>query len=1136
MSGLNDILLQLHFWLWGLISLLTCILISTLAAWRWGLAPLIWRLARLLGWIGLLWRIGWVPPLVGLVAIFLSMEFLFSPMMEALLHLPRTWFNPWTILAVYTLIWLLIWAWQARQQLVVEEFKNYAGDDFNASAKGLAVLLVVRLSQLHELYRTVDEQRAIPTSALQSEAIDAAIDVESVGTVLKDAVSSQSTLSLGPLSIPVGTLMSLLGRLVQGPRIIGSLHKDKGMLIVTAQCTRERSSFKWRVDPPIPSQQASPPSPRSLSEMVEELACRIFTDLALNSSVRWRATSLFSEGLRAYRECLRTPKDRSANLREAESKFIETLTEDTKFSLAYYDLGVVHTELEHKKAAKTAFEQAITHDPTSWTAYYARALSCCESKEYYRSILLCKRVIELRPGWANQAKAYQLMASVQHRTSNRSDFLTAIKSCKKAIHLCYLALFWAEMARQDNDKVSKLRTLLVVCMTELARIYNHQADTFSDRSKTTKKLKKAERLLRSVSSFKSSDATYYALYLAELAETYSRQKKYAEATHQLRIATRITSDHIQYWATLAEAYANAVTHADKSRNREKFDPDYQEFIFGTILDFASDKPEKVFGDALKKTHKAYEQLASSKELAVPKEDFIGKCGRIKSIKSFLDLGTEVIEEAKGEKGIPLLEAKLKEHHGNVLNFAQVALALGRLYLRFSKGGQLGDNNPGKFDCLVKELSKHEKGFAAGSGKDMEWEHGQILCILASLYSEAGEVKRRVTGKLARDERKENLQLAKYYYQKAIEVLEKKHPREVRIQGIRSKLATTLLELDEYREALQIAQKAILFDALAYDNHDVLGDVYSERGDFEHAIEAWKEAILRRDAMALDSYGPELHVKIGRAYVRLAQLHGEMCVKEGKNQEAVNYMQQALKCCGSEHLEERLEIYYSLGYFYSALGEYEEALKYLRLARKFKFAPLTSRFYLAYAYLRNREYDASIKEFRLLQEDIAQEVHERPEKIVEQESIGHIPLGEMRALAYWGQAFVYAERDANLCGALELAEEALKQTEPVMKASSTRLQFPGRYPDCKGWILYKLGKTDEAIGYLEQSIAQEAQAETYLHLALAYESKLQQTTDKAQKQQLLTHIQAYCQHTLELDATERFVRPVEHLRQRQRLRF
>ena len=60
MSGLHDTLSKPGFWL------LT-----------WGPGPLLWRLARLLGWIGFLLRVGWVPPLAGLIALFLGVHLLF---------------------------------------------------------------------------------------------------------------------------------------------------------------------------------------------------------------------------------------------------------------------------------------------------------------------------------------------------------------------------------------------------------------------------------------------------------------------------------------------------------------------------------------------------------------------------------------------------------------------------------------------------------------------------------------------------------------------------------------------------------------------------------------------------------------------------------------------------------------------------------------------------------------------------------------------------------------------------------------------------------------------------------------------------------------------------------------------------
>src|SRR5437763_2715613 len=100
MSGLYDTLAKLAFGLWGLtravpapltwglICLLAGTLILTLATWCWGPGPLLWRLVRLLGWIGRLLQVRWVLPLAGFVVMFLVVRYLFRRMMEAWLDVP----------------------------------------------------------------------------------------------------------------------------------------------------------------------------------------------------------------------------------------------------------------------------------------------------------------------------------------------------------------------------------------------------------------------------------------------------------------------------------------------------------------------------------------------------------------------------------------------------------------------------------------------------------------------------------------------------------------------------------------------------------------------------------------------------------------------------------------------------------------------------------------------------------------------------------------------------------------------------------------------------------------------------------------------------------------------------------------
>jgi len=159
--------------------------------------------------------------------------------------------------------------------------------------------------------------------------------------------------------------------------------------------------------------------------------------------------------------------------------------------------------------------------------------------------------------------------------------------------------------------------------------------------------------------------------------------------------------------------------------------------------------------------------------------------------------------------------------------------------------------------------------------------------------------------------------------------------------------------------------------------------------------------------------------------------------------------------------------------------------------------------------------------------------------VDRETGEHITLCEILALAHWGQAFAYAERDVNLEKALELIKEAQQQIRDTFGENNTAgVQFLAKYLDCKGWIHYKLdklgnkpGNIDEAIANLEQAVALTAHAEIYLHLALAYESKWQKTTDKMERQTMLTKTRVYCQHAQVLDINGQNEQQIKALLQR-----
>ncbi|HVB23232.1 MAG TPA: tetratricopeptide repeat protein [Ktedonobacteraceae bacterium] len=558
-------------------------------------------IAHRLGRTFYLLKRGWFPPVF-----WLLVTAFFIWLIDTIRHIanPKAdyWFQFWYVLAVFVLLWLLWWAWQGHKRVVIETFMDYTGAAPVSDSQGLATLLVVQLAQLHELYRAVDEQRAISTAANSNQPIDATIKVDDVSDFLTGAVSAQSKLSLGPIEIPVGTLLALLGRFVQGPRIIGSLHKDNDNFILTAQRVGGRPAYSWRVDS-VPSACTENGTKKSIDEMIHELACRIFTDLSLSGTVRWKAAKSFSEGLRFYRDCLRTSKERALKLRQAERKFIETLEEDKDFVLAHYNLGVVYMELGQVddaietgqlEAAEEAFNEAISHNPGSWIAYYALAVCRYQQEQYDSAYRICLRISERaitqKPGKINIAKIFHMIGLAQMKglvksgsydhqsvtTPSPDELHAAMQSYKKALRQAWHALCSAEllqlgMTETDNLLIPQLEATLSVCMKDLAMAYTHFAESKQQQfqqlpdqaMKYDTYYQKAHELLHLATFLTSSDSQNYAALFdtythsyVHVAKMYCERQDYLQAIKEYRAALRINPDDAKFWASFALACAS----------------------------------------------------------------------------------------------------------------------------------------------------------------------------------------------------------------------------------------------------------------------------------------------------------------------------------------------------------------------------------------------------------------------------------------------------------------------------------------------------------------------------------------------------------------------------------------------------
>jgi hypothetical protein len=243
-------------------------------------------------------------------------------------HLADLW-SVESVLAVSAAILTLLWIVRARRRVVIEGFVDYTKDDGQA-VQGLATLLIAELSRLRELYSRVNDELSTPMSVgahgrggsgrdTQAGAF-LSVSADEVASTLNDAIATETTVAFAGIKIPVGFVLSVLGKLARGPRIVGSLHNTDatGGPMLTAQLVGGKQAHQWRVD----AQRESATDGAFLDPMVTELASRIFTDLTLRSSVRWRAIRSFTEYLELYWESYRTPRDRGAKLEGAESKLL----------------------------------------------------------------------------------------------------------------------------------------------------------------------------------------------------------------------------------------------------------------------------------------------------------------------------------------------------------------------------------------------------------------------------------------------------------------------------------------------------------------------------------------------------------------------------------------------------------------------------------------------------------------------------------------------------------------------------------------------------------------------------------------------------------------------------------------------
>jgi tetratricopeptide (TPR) repeat protein len=462
--------------------------------------------------------------------------------------------------AVWAALMTLSWVLKARKRIVVDEI---AGEGERLEGR-----LLDELSRIRGLYEGVGDGDASPLSVGVKAMEDLkpgvelgqflSVSADNLGATLDDVVATKATVPIVGIPLPIGTLASIFGRLARGPRLRGALDGST----LTLELVGGPAPQRWSVQG------------TDVDAMLEELACRVFNDLSLGGTTRWRAIRRFNEYLELVSEGRRV-----SSLRRAEGKLLDAIAEDPRFGLAYYNLGVVYSLLadaeraalecsEHVgpsdrpldayrgrlTAARSAFEKASALDRERVGTVYALAVHRFTRTEdldvdgLVEIAKLCRRAIELDPGHA-QAHDLRGMALLALRKADESEasHLTAVALSRRRVRR---AEFAGRAGLPVADSIPAARADLAAALRNLADV-NAVLAEWGDRRR--ERLADADRFYAEAADLGHGDAK--ATTLRAYGDLLDRLEKPARAAEAYAAALQIDPDNPSYSARLARAFA-----------------------------------------------------------------------------------------------------------------------------------------------------------------------------------------------------------------------------------------------------------------------------------------------------------------------------------------------------------------------------------------------------------------------------------------------------------------------------------------------------------------------------------------------------------------------------------------------------
>ncbi|MDQ1350402.1 MAG: hypothetical protein QG657_703 [Acidobacteriota bacterium] len=475
--------------------------------------------------------------------------------------------------ALFT-IWQLI---KSRKRIVICDFENFTGDEkLTPMIKGLALICSNEMSRLSKLLKTYDDIH--PDAKKDMGKVELSLDVQDIGKDFEEIIGPDSSLKIGNvITVPIRALYGFFWKLLHGPMLTGGVHLHGNKFTLAASLKVGKFKGNWQIW--FDETEAHPnPVSEQLNKLTERLVCRMLTDLSPGITPRWRAMYHFTEGLRLYRETLRTETKRALNLIKAKYAFSLSIRDDEKFVQCYFNFGTIYRELESDEAAKAAFREALKKKPDYHQCYYQLAIIYYESylKESKNGVeennsqytllnaqWFCQQAIAICP---TDPSYWDLLAVIQYYSREENAENAVINSSMTGTMLAWRALCKSTI---KGEKTSKYKDTALICTRNLAVLIGIR------KKKRGKCLFKQAFFLEPDNNDLHFEAGQYFYRMKDIANAYKAFKRVFEDDEEV-------SDPFSYWALYvnvnAQLYKKEKNKIKKKEFKNAVDNGYVHFL------------------------------------------------------------------------------------------------------------------------------------------------------------------------------------------------------------------------------------------------------------------------------------------------------------------------------------------------------------------------------------------------------------------------------------------------------------------------------------------------------------------------------------------------------------------------------